>query len=445
MGSSDSPKGGKARTGTLEPCRDASGRRYFRGKVRLADGTKARVEIPEPKRYDERAARNFIAWAQEVEDTEHLIYKAKLAKVAAAEPVVSAAEGDTWVKTWLADRRARGLTSVKDNEAHYRLHIRPVTMGKHVRDWSAEDMRAIVASLDGKIARDEISAKFASNVWGTATKMVGDACKSKVEALRVRSENPAKDVAGPESGDEREKQFLYPNEFLRLVSCEDVPLRWRRAVALAVYLFPRAGELRALRWDDVDLEHGTVHIHQAFERRSRETKATKTRRGRRVAGGAAGGPPRAALGRACGGGGGVVALPNRMASRLRDWLKTAGVTRPELLDEKSRTTKPLAFHDLRATGLTWMAVRGDQPLTIMQRAGHEDFQTTQIYIRTAEDVREGFGGVFPPLPPNLLGGDRNTLTGHLAPDAGSIGVFGAGHGIRTRDIQLGKLALYQLS
>jgi hypothetical protein len=34
----------------------------------------------------------------------------------------------------------------------------------------------------------------------------------------------------------------------------------------------------------------------------------------------------------------------------------------------------------------------------MQRAGHSNFGTTQIYVRTAEAIRDGFGDVFPPLP-----------------------------------------------
>lgn len=45
-----------------------------------------------------------------------------------------------------------------------------------------------------------------------------------------------------------------------------------------------------------------------------------------------------------------------------------------------------------------MAVRGDEPLKIMQRAGHAAFATTQLYVRTAEALREGFGVPFPPLP-----------------------------------------------
>jgi integrase len=60
-----------------------------------------------------------------------------------------------------------------------------------------------------------------------------------------------------------------------------VPARWRRIVALAIYLYPRAGELRVLRWEDVDLEHRTVHVHRARDRQTGLTKATKTKHSRR--------------------------------------------------------------------------------------------------------------------------------------------------------------------
>jgi hypothetical protein len=32
------------------------------------------------------------------------------------------------------------------------------------------------------------------------------------------------------------KQYLYPAEFLALVSCEKVPLKWRQAFAVVTYL-----------------------------------------------------------------------------------------------------------------------------------------------------------------------------------------------------------------
>jgi hypothetical protein len=99
----------------------------------------------------------------------------------------------------------------------------------------------------------------------------------------------------------------------------------------------------------------------------------------------------------------VLELPNdkHLARDFRMWLKVANVNRAEL-HNATPTRKALTFHDLRATGLTWMAIRGDDPLKIIQRAGHADFQTTQIYVREAEAVREGFGEIFPPLPDSLL-------------------------------------------
>ena len=92
---------------------------------------------------------------------------------------------------------------------------------------------------------------------------------------------------------------------------------------------------------------------------------------------------------------------NNLSAVLRRMLLRAGIDRPEL-HETNDTRKAITFYDLRATGITWCAVRGDDPLKIMQRAGHTDFKTTQGYIRTAEAVREGFGDVFPPLPECLM-------------------------------------------
>jgi hypothetical protein len=58
-----------------------------------------------------------------------------------------------------------------------------------------------------------------------------------------------------------------------------------------------------------------------------------------------------------------------------------------------------------------MAVRGDDPLKIKQRCGHAAFRTTEIYIREAESVREGFGEVFPALPETPAGPRRRFCHG----------------------------------
>src|SRR5260221_5657117 len=84
---------------------------------------------------------------------------------------------------------------------------------------------------------------------------------------------------------------------------------------------------------------------------------------------------------------------NRRTTKTPRIASTASCTRRAERGRRSRST----------TGLTWMAVRGDEPLKIMQRAGHTDFKTTQIYVREAESVRQGFGVPFPDLPTSLFG------------------------------------------
>jgi hypothetical protein len=144
-----------------------------------------------------------------------------------------------------------------------------------------------------------------------------------------------------------------------------------------------------------------------------------------------------------GGEGPVVQLASEraMARNLRRWLGKAGVRRPEL-HEGSPPRKPLTWHDLRATGITWMAVRGDDPLKIRQRAGHSTLSTTEIYIREAEAVREGFGEVFPALPGCLLDpfGSSATVSDSDSSDARAAcflvllgGVEGTRNPSKTRD------------
>lgn len=76
--------------------------------------------------------------------------------------------------------------------------------------------------------------------------MFDDACNSKRLDLRVREDNPSRDVRGPDRGITRAKAYLFPTELLQVVSCDLVDLPMRRAIALAVYTYARASELRAL-------------------------------------------------------------------------------------------------------------------------------------------------------------------------------------------------------
>ncbi len=281
---------------------------------------------------------------------------------------------------------------------------------KHVALWTPADLRRLVRALDDKTRQGVIKHAYAQNIWSTVKAACREAFSSKLDSLLVRSDNPSAGVQAPENGPKAVKQFLFPTEFLSVISCEESPLDWRRHVVLGVYLYARPGELRQLRWSDLDLEHGTVHVHRGTDEYGKE-KPTKTKEARRfhfestlapllmlMADEAVHDfllPPSARE-------------PGTLA-QLHQHLLTAGVKRAALHDT-SDTSNAIRYYDFRATGITWRAVRRDSPYEIMRHAGHRSFETTQGYIRTAYDVAEGFGEPFPELPAAVLG-HRHAPTG----------------------------------
>jgi integrase len=318
---------------------------------------------------------------------------------------------------WCEWRETRGLECVAGDRTRLARHVLPLLGCFELARVTRDDLKRLVELLDEKVkrgftvdgngTRKPFGWKSASNVWSTVRALFRDAQRAKRIDLCVRDDNPAAGLAGPDTGAHKAKAYLWPSEFAALVSCERVPLRWRRLFALAVYTYARAGELAALEWGDVDLEHATIHIHRSTDRTREHAKATKTDTARRVPIEPAVLPLLNALHREARGRGrvkrgAVFRMPSTSRSwKLRAFLKRAGITRADLFVSDA-TRKAITFHDLRATGITWCAVRGDDALRIMQRAGHADFATTRIYLREAENLATGFGEVFPPLPAELL-------------------------------------------
>jgi integrase len=195
-----------------------------------------------------------------------------------------------------------------------------------------------------------------------------------------------------------------------------VPPRGKELTTLAVCLYVRHGELEALDWADVNVEQRYIHVHQAVDRETREVQPTSTDRNWRVPIEPTLMPLPEAMHAAVKGKGRVLpSMPpdEDLARRLRKYLSAewAGVKRAEhFADDETR--RPLSWHDLRHTGITWRAVRGDEPLKISRAAGHDDLRTTQIYINEAQIFdAERFGEVFPPL---------SYLTSPSGPGAGGV-------------------------
>jgi len=97
------------------------------------------------------------------------------------------------------------------------------------------------------------------------------------------------------------------------------------------------------------------------------------------------------------------------AHETRRHLALAGVTRPRLT-ETTATTMPVGFRSWRDTGITWLALAGVDVAKIKRRAGHDRIDTTDGYVKVAEDVTGSIGVPFPPLPACLVTPDPVDVT-----------------------------------
>lgn len=390
---------------------------HFVARVLLDDGKYARIHLPAG--LSEAKARENAAFYAENPDKARAKLESQKAQKSTDVPVPKGETFAQYIERWLVDRDKRGYVVYADR-LMFAKHICPHIGVKPITEISKEDMERIVQVFDEKSARGQWSWKTGLRAWRVMRKLFSDACKSKNLSLRVLKDNPTNDVAGPDRGDEKAKAFLYPDEFVKLVTCEQIPLDYRRLYAIAIYLYSRASEIRMLRWIDFDLVHGTVKISRSWDRDRKSAKSTKVGRVRQFAIepnvlpllDVMYGERR----------NDAEILPSRVfhgpAKRFREHLQIAGITRAALFVSDDQHLQ-IRFHDTRATGITWMAMRGDPATMIMERVGHRDFGTTQIYIRQADALRGRVGEPFPPLPacllaPNASGSVDSNLSGNLS-------------------------------
>ncbi|KNX36042.1 hypothetical protein VV01_00945 [Luteipulveratus halotolerans] len=172
-------------------------------------------------------------------------------------------------------------------------------------------------------------------------------------------------------------------------------------------LGPRKGELLALRWDDVDLDGGSLRVHRTVQRLGQGvglvSGSPKTQRSRRT-----------------------MPLPRVSASALREHRarqdeerSTAGgawtdlglvfsttkgtVIEPRdlnrLFDQQiaAAGVRRIRFHDLRHTCATLLLAQGVSPRVVIEMLGHTQLSmTTDLYghvmptaLRSAADAMDG--------------------------------------------------------
>lgn len=371
---------------------------HYRVRLRLADGSRPYIHLDPSARSpsaERTARRKAAAWMERVR-----------AQGLVSTPMAQPADRETvtaWFERYLAHREAKGQQSVRDARGRIENWILPVVGKRAMAEVTADELEKLVEVLDDAVERERISWKTAKNIWGEVTAAFNQACRSKRRDLRVRADNPAANVPGPDRGQGRQQPILFPDEVVALLGCERVPVHWRVLYAAAIYTGARAGELAALSAGDIDLPHRRMTIARQRDRITGELRLTKTKIARSFDIEDAVLPLLDRL-VAAKPSGDLLRLPadEHRAALLREHLQKAGVTRAELFVKDDPTRIPFTFHGMRHTHLTWMAVRGDDAVKIQMRAGHTDFKMTQRYIEAARTLGGGFGQPFPALPPALV-------------------------------------------
>jgi integrase len=414
------------RTGYVEPRRRADGATSFVARIRLRDGSRERVKVPEGysspaggQTARERAELYALA-RQEREDETGELFEARNKRKAEQAKQHDERHGETCTRyfgRFLGHRQAVGkVRRGRDLESAWSVWIAPKIGGKPIAGITRDDVEDVRDALDSAVAerkkaggRAGLSGARARNVWSVLTSMMKEACTSKRRDLRVRADNPCATVQPPDKTAGKAKTFIYPTEFLKLAACANVPRAWRELYAVACYLYLRPGELRALLWTDVDFDAGVVHVTKAYDEDSKTVKAPKTRNGVRDVPIPATLVPllKAMSDRAPDDVVAVLPLMGERSENLRSiWMRKhlalAKVTRSRLTED-SATTMQVNFRSWRDTGITWLALAGVDVAKMQRRAGHDTISTTLGYVKIAEDLTGSIGAPFPPLPPSLVG------------------------------------------
>ena len=179
---------------------------------------------------------------------------------------------ERWLKDWAASNVSN--QTYEGYAQMLRKHLSARVGKMAIQKLRAADLQAIYAAMaaDGLADRTRLHLHRITRVmlnhavqWGIVPRNVAD----MVDAPRVRTD---------------EVQILTASEMQALLEfLRDKPLYAITALALASGL--RRGELLALRWQDIDLDAGTLRVERALEETKRggiAFKPPKTRHGRRV-------------------------------------------------------------------------------------------------------------------------------------------------------------------
>jgi len=242
------------------------------GRCRCGGGWEASVYS---KRDDKKIRKTFANKAEAKtwrDDTSTMLAKGGLR---APKPTTV---GEAW-EPWHAGARTGAIRAsggalykpgtLRAYEKGMRLRVLPVLAGERLADLQRPDVQRLIHELQA----DGLGA----STIRTTIAAVRAICRHAVDRGDLVA-NPCSGVKLPTPG-KRTTRIADPAEAAALIAA--VPDRDRPLWATAMYAGLRRGELQALRWSDVDLAAGVIHVERGWDEVAGEQE-TKGRNRRRV-------------------------------------------------------------------------------------------------------------------------------------------------------------------
>ena len=157
-----------------------------------------------------------------------------------------------YLDDWLESRVRLRPSTARSYEAHVRLYLRPGLGGLKLTDLRHSDVERIFARL---VQEGRIKPATIKRVHATLSKALNDAVRRNLLGV-----NHAQHVELPVVT-KRPFTIWTPSQLAYFLSATRDDRLWP-IYRLAAFTGMRRGELAGLRWDDVDLDRGAVHVRQ---------------------------------------------------------------------------------------------------------------------------------------------------------------------------------------
>jgi integrase len=219
---------------------------------------------------DREGERHIETFAKKKEaDARHAVVAVDVSTgvhVAASKSVTVKEAGESWIRASEANKLER--STIKQYREHVDRHIAPFIGRMKLSDLNAQ----VVRKLEDTLREEGRSSAMVRKIIGSLGSLLADAQEQGLTARNAVRDLRRNRRRGKElNAEKRQKGKLKigvdipaPQEVKAMLA--HAQGRWRPLLITAIFTGLRASELRGLRWRDVDLNAGELHVRQRADR-----------------------------------------------------------------------------------------------------------------------------------------------------------------------------------